>query len=71
MVGVVRVDLVCSVSANEMENREGASGVLVKPFRGDTEKEVVVDDEVSTSKDLCCHRVPRPSRGHRQVAIRR
>jgi hypothetical protein len=49
---VVRFNLVSGISANEVENVKGASRVLVKPFGGNAEEKVVVDNEVGTGKYL-------------------
>jgi hypothetical protein len=52
MLGLVRFNLVSGISANEVENVKGASRMLVKPFSGDAEEKVVVNNEVGTGKYL-------------------
>lgn len=48
---VICVDLVRGISANEMEESEGATWMSVKPFVWDSEEVVTVDNESLTVKD--------------------
>ena len=51
VLGVVRVDLVCGVAADKVEDCECAAGVGGEPGVGDAEEEVAVDDEGVAGED--------------------
>jgi len=51
VLGVVRVNLVGGVTADEVEDCECAAGMCSEPRVWDTEEEVVVDDEGLTGED--------------------